>query len=112
MSDIQNFQSYDPFADLGDAGDSVGEQQNYIHIRIQQRNGRKTLTTIQGLPKTFDQKRMLKIFKKDFACNGTLVEDEELGSVIQLQGDQRIKVSNLLTSEGGIDKKQIKIHGF
>jgi len=44
----------DPFADEGDPlGDSkdVGSQQNYIHIRIQQRNGRKTLTTLQGLPK-------------------------------------------------------------
>jgi translation initiation factor 1 len=81
-------------------------------IRIQQRNGRKTLTTIQGIPAHLDKKRLLKIFKKDFACNGTLVEDEELGSVIQLQGDQRTKVSTLLTSEGGIDKKQIKIHGF
>ncbi|KAF9360991.1 Eukaryotic translation initiation factor eIF-1 [Mortierella sp. AD094] len=111
MSDIQNLQTYDPFADLGDSGDTV-EQKDYIHIRIQQRNGRKTLTTIQGLPKTFDQKRMLKVFKKDFACNGTLVDDEELGSVIQLQGDQRTKVLTLLTTEGGIDKKQIKIHGF
>lgn len=46
--------STDPFADEGDPlGDSndVGSQQNYIHIRIQQRNGRKTLTTLQGLPK-------------------------------------------------------------
>ncbi|KAG0311593.1 Eukaryotic translation initiation factor eIF-1, partial [Linnemannia gamsii] len=111
MSDIQNLQSYDPFADLGDSGDTA-DQQNYIHIRIQQRNGRKTLTTIQGLPATFDQKRMLKIFKKDFACNGTLVEDPELGSVIQLQGDQRTKVLNLLVEEGGIDKKMIKLHGF
>ena len=43
----------DPFADEGDLGTSqdVGSQQNYIHIRIQQRNGRKTLTTLQGLPK-------------------------------------------------------------
>jgi translation initiation factor 1 (eIF-1/SUI1) len=45
----------DPFADeggdpLGSSRD-VGSQQNYIHIRIQQRNGRKTLTTLQGLPK-------------------------------------------------------------
>ncbi|KAF9106898.1 Eukaryotic translation initiation factor eIF-1 [Mortierella sp. AM989] len=111
MSELQNLQTYDPFADLGDSGDTV-EQKDYIHIRIQQRNGRKTLTTIQGLPKTFDQKRMLKVFKKDFACNGTLVEDEELGSVIQLQGDQRTKVLTLLTTEGGIDKKQVKIHGF
>ncbi|KAG0297656.1 Eukaryotic translation initiation factor eIF-1 [Dissophora globulifera] len=111
MSAIQNLQSYDPFADLGESGDT-GAQQEYIHIRIQQRNGRKTLTTIQGLPATFDKKRMLKIFKKDFACNGTLVEDEELGSVIQLQGDQRTKVLTLLVSEGGVDKKQVKIHGF
>ncbi|KAG0049363.1 Eukaryotic translation initiation factor eIF-1 [Gryganskiella cystojenkinii] len=111
MSDIQNLQSYDPFADIGNAGDT-SDQQSYIHIRIQQRNGRKTLTTIQGLPSNFDQKRMLKIFKKDFACNGTLVEDEELGSVIQLQGDQRTKVLTLLTTEGGIDKKQVKLHGF
>lgn len=44
----------DPFADEGDPlGDSqdVGSQADYIHIRIQQRNGRKTLTTLQGLPK-------------------------------------------------------------
>ena len=44
----------DPFADEGDPLDGnqdVGTQQNYIHIRIQQRNGRKTLTTLQGLPK-------------------------------------------------------------
>jgi translation initiation factor 1 len=44
----------DPFAEEGDPlGDSadVGSTADYIHIRIQQRNGRKTLTTLQGLPK-------------------------------------------------------------
>lgn len=45
----------DPFADEGDAlGDStanVGSTADYVHIRIQQRNGRKTLTTLQGIPK-------------------------------------------------------------
>jgi translation initiation factor 1 len=70
------------------------------------------LTTIQGVPAALDKKRLLKVFKKDFACNGTIVDDEELGQVIQLQGDQRAKVLTLLTTEGGIDKKQIKIHGF
>ncbi|KAF8758602.1 Translation initiation factor SUI1 [Rhizoctonia solani] len=101
-----------PFADEGDAlGESnVGSQQNYIHIRIQQRNGRKTLTTLQGLPK-YDSKKLLKAFKKEFACNGTLVDDEELGKVIQLQGDQRLKISTFLTDEG-IPKSTIKLHGF
>jgi hypothetical protein len=44
--------SQDPFADAADplAAEEPGRQ-SYIHIRIQQRNGRKTLTTLQGLPK-------------------------------------------------------------
>ncbi|KAG5221172.1 Eukaryotic translation initiation factor eIF [Salix suchowensis] len=125
----------DPFADEGDLGNNqdVGSQQNYIHIRIQQRNGRKTLTTLQGLPTgeiirslfraaalTLEQNMMRRSYSRpsrrymtiaEFACNGTLVEDEEMGQVIQLQGDQRLKISNFLT-ENGIDKKTIKLHGF
>lgn len=81
-------------------------------IRIQQRNGRKTLTTVQGVPREFDQKRILKALKKDFACNGTLVKDSEMGEVIQLQGDQRLKVSEFLTTQLPIQKKSIKIHGY
>ncbi len=52
---VANHPHTDPFADegdpLGSSTQDVGSQQNYIHIRIQQRNGRKTLTTLQGLPK-------------------------------------------------------------
>ena len=48
---------------------------------------------------------------QEFACNGTLVDDEEMGQVIQLQGDQRVKIANFLT-EGGIPKNTIKLHGF
>ena len=82
-----------------------------MHIRIQQRNGKKSLTTVQvifvpylipfsqllagalsiqlgthqslpvmqGLEKGIDYKKVLKAFKKDFCCNGTVVEDTELG---------------------------------
>ncbi|KAF5386886.1 hypothetical protein D9615_001893 [Tricholomella constricta] len=111
---VQNLNTFDPFADEGDPlGDSqdVGSQADYIHIRIQQRNGRKTLTTLQGLPKQYDAKKILKAFKKEFACNGTLVDDEKMGQVIQLQGDQRSKISTFLT-ENGIEKAAIKVHGF
>lgn len=121
---IQNLSSYDPFADTGednlravDVKDeskkpkAAAQQQNYIHIRVQQRNGRKTLTTLQGLPKEYDQKKLLKAFKKEFACNGTLVDDEEAGQVIQLQGDQRQKISAFLIEEG-IKKEELKVHGF
>ncbi|KAI0005956.1 translation initiation factor SUI1 [Russula compacta] len=102
----------DPFADAADplAADEPGRQ-SYIHIRIQQRNGRKTLTTLQGLPKEYDAKKLLKAFKKEFACNGTLVDDEEMGQVFQLQGDQRAKIHTFLT-ENGIPRASIKLHGF
>jgi translation initiation factor 1 len=48
---------------------------------------------------------------QEFACNGTLVEDEEMGQVIQLQGDQRTKISTFLV-ENGIPRASIKLHGF
>jgi len=112
MSDLENFKVKDPFADTG--GDSIDnpKQGTNIHIRIQQRNGRKTLTTIQGLPNNFDPKRILKTLKKELSTNGVIVKDEELGEVIQLQGDQRVKTSDFIIEELGIDKKIIKIHGF
>jgi translation initiation factor SUI1 len=81
-------------------------------ILWKERNGRKTLTTVQGLPKKFDQKKILKVIKKKFACNGTIVNDTEMGEVIQLQGDQRKDVQEFLCDkkEGlGMDAKSIKV---
>ncbi|KAJ1649557.1 Eukaryotic translation initiation factor eIF-1 [Dispira simplex] len=83
-----------------------------VDIRIQQRNGRKTITTIQGLPEELDFKKLLKAFKKEFACNGSITTDEELGEVIQLQGDQRRSVAEFLADEEITKKENIKIHGF
>lgn len=34
-----------------------------------------------------------------------------MGKVIQLQGDQRLKVFNFLV-ENGIEKSTVKVHGF
>jgi len=110
---IENLKVFDPFAE---ADEEPGDQKaaEYIHIRIQQRNGRKTLTTVQGLPKKFDQKKILKVIKKKFACNGTIVNDIVMGDVIQLQGDQRKDVQEFLTGKDGLelDPKTIKVHGF
>lgn len=64
------------------------------------------------MPKDLDPKRVLKVFKKEFACNGTVVEDEEMGEVIQLQGDHRQKVGQILIEEGIAKKEDVQIHGF
>ncbi|KAF1814485.1 eukaryotic translation initiation factor eIF-1 [Eremomyces bilateralis CBS 781.70] len=111
---IENLKTFDPFAE---ADEDTGESkpvERYIHIRIQQRNGRKTLTTVQGIPAKFDLKKVLKVIKKKFACNGTIVSDAEMGEVIQLQGDQRKDVMEFLVDKDGLqmDSKNIKVHGF
>lgn len=82
------------------------------HIRIQQRNGRKSITTVQGLAEDLNLKLILKTWKKSFTCNGAIVNDEEHGKVIQLQGDQRENVRDFLVSEEIIGKDDIVVHGF
>ena len=85
MSRIENLKAYDPFQDTTGEDDSGPGDQGLVHIRIQQRNGRKTLTTVQGLSAEYDFKKIVKVAKKEFACNGTVVEHSEYGEVIQLQ---------------------------
>jgi translation initiation factor 1 len=97
---------------------------------LQQRNGRKTLTTVQGLPDKYDPKKLLKAMKKEFACNGHVVasaddsDDEstpapttgkagtgkthDFGRVLQFQGDQRMKVKDFLVSSGLVSEKEAK----
>ncbi|KAM3286978.1 protein translation factor SUI1 2-like [Capsicum chacoense] len=102
--------TFDPFADAKTAGPPGTKE--YIHIRIQQRNNKKSLTTIQGLKKEFSYEKILKDFKKEFCCNGNVVQDKELGKVIQLQGDHRKNASQFLVNAGIAKKENIKIHGF
>ncbi|KAJ6982500.1 protein translation factor SUI1 [Populus alba x Populus x berolinensis] len=100
--------AFDPFADAKQSGGAGTKE--YVHIRIQQRNGKKSLTTVQGLPKELSYEKILKTLKKDFCCNGNVVQDKELGKVIQLQGDQRKNVQNFLVNQNIVKKDQIKIH--
>ncbi|PHT76618.1 Protein translation factor SUI1 -like protein [Capsicum annuum] len=53
-----------------------------------------------------------KDLKKRFGCNENVVQDKELGKVIQLQGDQRKNVSHFLVIIGVVKKDQIKIPDF
>ncbi|PNF17770.1 translation factor SUI1-like protein [Cryptotermes secundus] len=104
-------QGVDPFADaIKGSDDDV--QDGLVHIRIQQRNGRKTLTTVQGLSSEYDLKKIVRACKKEFACNGTVIEHPEYGEVLQLQGDQRENICQWLTKAGLAKPEQLKVHGF
>ena len=128
MARFENLKAYNPFDDTTGDDDAGPGDQGLVHIRIQQRNGRKTLTTVQGLSSEYDFKKIVKVAKKEFACNGTVVEHSEYGEVIQLQvntdhkeenlliflsqGDQRENICRLLVDCGLVKSEQLKVHGF
>lgn len=85
---------------------------NYVHIRMQQRNKRKCLTIIEGIPEDIDLKKILRYFKKTYSCNGTIVNNEENNEkIIQLTGDKRDEVAEFLQEEGIVPEDCIKVHG-
>mmetsp|Transcript_28451 Transcript_28451/g.65090 ORF Transcript_28451/g.65090 Transcript_28451/m.65090 type:complete len:123 (-) Transcript_28451:217-585(-) len=122
MANLQ-FNTFDAFEDAGDrgpatSGPSDGENlgalpttEDKIHVRVQQRNGRKCITTVQGLADDLDIKRICKAFKKNFSCNGAVQKDEE-GDVIQLSGDQRTNVRDFLVDQQICLTDSIVLHGF
>lgn len=58
------FTFIDPFADASKGVDETSKQEQPIHIRVQQRSSRKTLTTVQGIDESYDKKKLVKVFKK------------------------------------------------
>jgi translation initiation factor 1 len=108
----------DAFADAGLPPTSTGAVEDkepaasVVHIRIQKRNTRKSVTTVQGINPKFDCKKIIKHFKSEFCCNGVVVIDPLMGSVIQLQGDQRENAATFLMKNGLAKKRHIQVHGF
>jgi translation initiation factor 1 len=91
-----------------------------VHIRVQQRNGRKRLTTIQGLgevpgvPEKYeiDARKVLKFMRKMFCTNGTILKDDNDNDVIQLQGDKRKLAYDFLVTHNVCRKEDITLHNF
>jgi translation initiation factor 1 len=85
------------------------------HIRVQQRNGRKCITTLDGLEDDLDLKRICRAMREKFSCNGTVTEKDDGSSVIQLQGDQRENIKQWLLDQEIILKNEVDrivVHGF
>ena len=62
----------DPYAEANADDSGAGAKQ---------RNGRKSLTTVQGLKKEYSYSKILKDLKKEFCSNGTVFQDPQLGQV-------------------------------
>lgn len=82
-----------------------------VHIRVQARNGRKSISSVSGLASDLDLKKICKYFKKNFKCNGAVTNDKTYGKVILLQGDHREDIRHFLI-DNEIVVSDIIIHGF
>ncbi len=87
------------------------ETVGHIHIRNQKRNGRKSLTTVQGIPVKYSLNKIIKYLKSQLNCNGTIVDDAEHGQIIQLHGDKRKEIADFLYEQGISERESIKVHG-
>ena len=86
-----------------------------INIRCQQRNGRKSWTTIEGLEniKNLDLKIFTKKIKKSLCCNGSIKKsDIDDSKVLQFQGDHRDDIKALIIKSYNILEDSIIMHGF
>ncbi len=102
------FKDYEPFQ-------QNSLVKNKYHIRVQQRNGRKCITTLDGLEEDLDLKRICRAMRNAFSCNGNVTSKEDGGDVIQLQGDQRENIKQWLLDMEIILKNEIDrivVHGF
>lgn len=92
-------------------------QAKSVHIRAQQRNGRKSICLIEGLPEDLNLIKILRYMRKMFSTNGTVLKpkndpNKRLAEVIQLQGDFRHDAANFLLKYNICDKEEVVIHGF
>jgi translation initiation factor 1 len=115
---------FDPFAAVGgiNALETAVEKpiiaagpKEKIHVRISQQ-GRRFLTTIEGLDDDLDQNRIAKHMAKAFSCACTVQKDKEGNEIIQIQGDHRLAVRDWLVMQEVITSKEAKerlvLHGY
>ena len=85
---------------------------NNVTISVNNRNGKKCITSVTGLAKDLDLKKILAYIKKKYNCNGTIIDNEEYGEVITFTGDQKKNIYDFLIKEEINKKEDITLKGI
>lgn len=103
-----NEETFDPF-NVDPASllpDLRKEFDTKVHIRLQQRSNKKSITIVEGLDVDVG-KKIIPQLRSKLGCSGTLKE-----GTIQFSGDQRRKIINYLIAEKLARKQDIVLHGY
>ncbi|MGC9121322.1 MAG: stress response translation initiation inhibitor YciH [Thermogladius sp.] len=86
--------------------EQLGREEQIIKIRVDTRKFGKAVTVIEGLPQERDVlKSIAKTLKTKLAAGGTYRDD----GVIELQGDHRHRVKEILVNEFGFPPENVII---
>ena len=85
---------------------------NNVTISLNKRNGTKCITSVTGLAKDLDLKKILSYIKKKYNCNGSIVDNEEYGEVLTFTGDQKKNIYDFLIKEEINKKDEITLKGI
>ncbi len=84
--------------------ESILKEEERIRVSVEKKRYGKIVTQIEGISKDMNIKHILKQLKTRLACGGTLK-----GRTIELQGDHRKKIKNVLVKLGfPIDKIELE----
>ncbi|RLE82690.1 MAG: stress response translation initiation inhibitor YciH [Thermoprotei archaeon] len=76
--------------------EAISKEEQQIRIRLERRKGRREVTIVEGIDeKDFDLSSLATKLKSRLACGGTAKNGR-----IELQGDHREKVKNILVEMG------------
>jgi len=85
---------------------------NTVTISVNKRNGKKCITSVTGMAKDLDLKKILSYIKKTYSCNGSIVVHEEYGDVMTFTGDQKKNIYDFLIKEEINKKDEIVLKGI
>lgn len=77
------------------ACETIAKEKEKVKVSLNKRRYGKFITVVEGIGKDADNKKILKELKNRLACGGTLK-----GNVIELQGDHKSKVLDILVKLG------------
>ena len=95
-----------------DEEDNDGFSTDSVTISVNKRNGKKCITSVIGLAKDLDLKKILSHIKKIHSCNGSIVNDEKYGEVMNFSGDQKKNIYDFLIKEEINRKDEITLKGI